>query len=192
MLPNFSIDLVTYFSKMKTYNACFIKRDVPTIHELFPVKYTQNTDLDILVSDTDADDLICFSEEYINLELGKGSFYHKCLKVEFENNTRFRIQRMGILNIQFDLQYSYYCNGKNAINDILGSRVLCNGIYSPSPEYEILIRLNEVQRYPWKDHHRIYILGNRQHINIQLIKEYGLSDTLLSLFQGTDVDDRSD
>lgn len=151
-------------------NYCIIK-----IPEFFP-HYEKNSDLDII-----CDNKFKFAE-ILNKKITHKYNFKTKIYIASNNNLQLDIIINGTLDIKFDITDDLSCFSKIEVNSQLSKLILKNierknGIFIPSLEHEIAIRLLEYEEYkdnPKKIKHLNFANKFPEEKNkaIQLIEKY--------------------
>jgi hypothetical protein len=173
-LFNTSIDVKGILETIKNYNYVITKFNVPYMPDNFPENYPLNKDIDI----------ICNKDDYENIKNAISSFLEKsnhnlCInKVVKKNNedkeyrALIRCELYSYLIFQFDIAYQIGGIKDSFISDMVNNKQLKNNFFISSIEYEIVIRLQEIHKYPYKKHHLDFVKSNLNSINKNLCDKY--------------------
>lgn len=161
-LLNTQLDISSFFKEIDNYSWMMIKGENNYMPDDFPVNFPFSKDIDI----------VCNREDYISIcqyaisffENKQKDIYH--IEVINENERcKIRLELNGFLIIQLDI--SGYVEGmnKNYMESCILRRVKKNGVYCAKIEDEVLFRLLEIEKNPYKIWHKEFIRENMTCIN---------------------------
>lgn len=166
MTPKINLDWL--FADLKNY--CIIK-----LPANFPC-YEKNSDLDII-----CDDKFKFSQT-LNEKIARKYKFKTKSYIAANNNLQLDVTVNGSLDIKFDITDDLSCFSKIKVNNELSKIILKkvdykNGIFIPTLEHEIVIRLLEYEEYknnPKKIKHLNFAnkFSEEKNKAIQLINKY--------------------
>lgn len=160
-----SCDLTHFFDQICDAEYAVIKTDVPYMPEDFPRHYAVGKDIDIICLEESFNQIKTSAKEFANTYAAQNELDVRI--IDGNNNSRIRIEYLDALIIQFDIGYRI-----NNLNDAfcvgaLQSRVLSSNAkyYVLDIEDELIVRLNECQTHPEKEHHFVFVERMKSKIN---------------------------
>ena len=137
---------------MDNYKYVIIKWDTPYFPKNFPKSYCVGKDVDILVlkEDFDAVCKICdtFSDKFAKRTIEK------------DGNCRIRYEDCDNLHYQFDISWKTESFDENNVRSFISGRTRHGSFWVCSLNDEIQVRKKEVEMFPHKHHHEIWIDQN--------------------------------
>ena len=167
------IDMASILSHIAERKYVVTKFDVPYMPDDFPAQYPLGKDLDIVCQNENEyksvlDSILADLEQYHD-------YYSIRIVNKEENRTLVRLEQEGqYLVFLFDVA-TRHRTGNTAsdfINGMVSTRQEKDMFYVPQPEYEIVLRLQELKDHPNKKHHKDYVIQHIDDLDEQLCDKY--------------------
>jgi len=156
------ININDFIKAIEKYEYVLIKTDAKHFQKDFIDNFSVGKDLDIIASKKDYNKIV-----NILLGISKKTFKN-CNIIEKDNkqNYKLRIEKYGCLIIQFDIsKCNFYNLDENYIIKAIKYKVRKDNYYILPVEYELLFRLEEIKQNPYKEHHKEFIILNKQYLS---------------------------
>jgi len=178
------IDIAGILQSIHDYSWVILKYNVPYMPADFPVHYPVGKDIDILCSQSEFHTIVTCLLTRIKKEYKKD---YNILRIKIsDHRVLLRMETEKGLVLEFDVSSKIFdkivcdCFNEDLIAYSIPHEI---GVRVPSPEFEYIVRMLEVSRYPEKKHHIEYLKSHRADFSNALCKKYLGSDFSLKLMQ---------
>jgi hypothetical protein len=175
-----AIDVKGVLEHINEYDYVITKSQADYMPSDFPIHYPLGKDIDIICANKSQYELVkqCVLAD---AERYKSSYTVRTVVKVDEKGQEYRIlirlEQEGLLAFLFDIQ----CRTGNYVapsfeQAMCAERRWGNGYYTPSPAFELLVRLGEIHEYPQKPQHKAYLKAHIEDLDETLCDQYLLFD----------------
>lgn len=170
------IDVEKILEDINQYQYVIEKYEVPYMPADFPKHYPLGKDIDILCQSADYKKTV--QTIFQGMEPYKDKYLIKLIKGKDingnENRTKIRLELENqFLILQFDITTVHDGDKRKTLfEDIIKNRKRVESFFIPTTKYELLLRMEELHKYPDKNHHAEYINNHYSSIDSDLCDKY--------------------